>query len=292
MMSDDESTFLRAIAADPADDLPRLVYADWLEEHDQSARAEFIRVQIDVAKLERGPRAAMNRHVDVWKRQQDLLDGHLPELLGPLAGIWSRVPPLFERGFLKRVELDWGTFRHFAAELVKLVPVPEVAVTNIEYADFSDWRNLPSGAQSLVTASEMCMFLGVVGPPDPTDVGLAAWWRRFERLQVLDCSQAFNGDRDLEAVPWADLENLRDLDLSNCNLSDAGVVHLIDTGLPLRLERLILGGNPLGDQSAFELADRVGRSRVLKHLNLRYTQISSAGQAAITSAFGGRVDLF
>lgn len=40
--------FLEAIAATPADDLPRLVYADWLEENGKTdfdaATVEFIRV--------------------------------------------------------------------------------------------------------------------------------------------------------------------------------------------------------------------------------------------------------
>src|SRR4051812_5383520 len=35
---------LAAIAEAPDDDAPRLVYADWLEEHGDDARAEFIRV--------------------------------------------------------------------------------------------------------------------------------------------------------------------------------------------------------------------------------------------------------
>ncbi|VTU00639.1 Leucine-rich repeat-containing protein typical subtype OS=Herpetosiphon aurantiacus (strain ATCC 23779 / DSM 785) GN=Haur_4051 PE=4 SV=1: LRR_6 [Gemmataceae bacterium] len=34
----------RAVIADPADDTPRLVYADWLEEHDRGEEAEFIRL--------------------------------------------------------------------------------------------------------------------------------------------------------------------------------------------------------------------------------------------------------
>ena len=34
---------LRAILIDPADDLPRLIYSDWLEEHGQAERAQFIR---------------------------------------------------------------------------------------------------------------------------------------------------------------------------------------------------------------------------------------------------------
>ena len=38
--------FLAAVCAAPADDTPRLVYADWLDDHDHPDRAEFIRVQI------------------------------------------------------------------------------------------------------------------------------------------------------------------------------------------------------------------------------------------------------
>lgn len=39
----DERAFLRVILADPADSLPRLVYADWLEERDDP-RGEFLRL--------------------------------------------------------------------------------------------------------------------------------------------------------------------------------------------------------------------------------------------------------
>jgi uncharacterized protein (TIGR02996 family) len=41
----DEDALLAAILADPDDDTPRLVYADWLDEHGRHDRAEFIRLQ-------------------------------------------------------------------------------------------------------------------------------------------------------------------------------------------------------------------------------------------------------
>ena len=47
---DDEAALLNAIYADPNDDLVRLVYADWLDEHDRPERAEFIRAQIELAQ--------------------------------------------------------------------------------------------------------------------------------------------------------------------------------------------------------------------------------------------------
>jgi uncharacterized protein (TIGR02996 family) len=42
-----EAAFLQAIAANPQDDVHRLVYADWLEEHGDS-RGEFIRLRLKV----------------------------------------------------------------------------------------------------------------------------------------------------------------------------------------------------------------------------------------------------
>lgn len=43
--------FLRAIIAAPSDDLPRLAYADFLEESGEPERAEYIRVQCDLDAL-------------------------------------------------------------------------------------------------------------------------------------------------------------------------------------------------------------------------------------------------
>lgn len=48
-MADPHAPFLRAVIARPDDDLPRLVYADWLDEQGDSDRAEFIRLQCQLA---------------------------------------------------------------------------------------------------------------------------------------------------------------------------------------------------------------------------------------------------
>lgn len=55
-MSPQEQAFLSAICAEPADDSPRLVYADWLEERGlkgDAERAAFIRVQCELARIPR-----------------------------------------------------------------------------------------------------------------------------------------------------------------------------------------------------------------------------------------------
>jgi uncharacterized protein (TIGR02996 family) len=43
--------FMQEILANPDDDTPRLIYADWLEEHGEYAQSDFIRAQCELAKL-------------------------------------------------------------------------------------------------------------------------------------------------------------------------------------------------------------------------------------------------
>jgi uncharacterized protein (TIGR02996 family) len=51
----DTDALLAAILSDPADDTVRLAYADAIEEHGQHDRAEFIRCQIEIARIHGDP---------------------------------------------------------------------------------------------------------------------------------------------------------------------------------------------------------------------------------------------
>jgi len=53
--TDEELAFRRDICAAPKDDTVRLVYADWLDEHDQAERAEFVRVQVEIEATRKQP---------------------------------------------------------------------------------------------------------------------------------------------------------------------------------------------------------------------------------------------
>jgi uncharacterized protein (TIGR02996 family) len=46
-----EDAFIRAIQADPQEEAPRLIYADWLEEHDNFPAADYLRIETRLAKL-------------------------------------------------------------------------------------------------------------------------------------------------------------------------------------------------------------------------------------------------
>lgn len=69
----DRAAFISTILDNPADDTARLVFADWLEEHGEPERAEFIRCQIEAAtapgKSGPGKRAAalLKKHEKRWR---------------------------------------------------------------------------------------------------------------------------------------------------------------------------------------------------------------------------------
>jgi uncharacterized protein (TIGR02996 family) len=288
-----EDALLAAVAANPADDLPRLVYADWCDENDRPVRAEFIRLQIEIAKKETLPREVVNLFAHLWQRQQELLDAHADELLGPLAGVVQPLNYEFRRGFLDWVALTLRDFLNARDQLEPLVPVPEVRVSHAAFA-LDELASAPhAGLIAELNAARDDLYLGggFSGVITAELVAAAPALARLRRLFLANCNLGDDGVREL-FTPAA-FPALTDLDLTFNDVTDAGVIDLLNTGLPQRLKRLFLGGNPIGDQAAMELADRLGPVSTFEHLNLRYgTNLGRAGHAAILAAFGGRADLF
>lgn len=95
-----EADLLRAIRDNPDEDTPRLMYADCIEEDGDSARAEFIRVQIERARLpEHDParRALEDREHELLAEHECAWLGVAPDDTDELTE-WE-----FERGFLHEV---------------------------------------------------------------------------------------------------------------------------------------------------------------------------------------------
>jgi uncharacterized protein (TIGR02996 family) len=70
-MVSEADAFLAAIFAQPNDDTPRLVYADWLEEHEQASYAQFIRLSCQLVRTTLPPddRTRLRRErYELWKR--------------------------------------------------------------------------------------------------------------------------------------------------------------------------------------------------------------------------------
>lgn len=151
----DLAALLAAVRAHPHDDTPRLVYADWLEEYgDQPARAEFIRVQCELAsdpgrKECRCGACDEGNGVVCFVRQCErrLWDSHAKQWFGDIgeatnvmlhnhhecavhAGLGSRYDTVVRRGFVDEVRCDLAAFLRVAPALFAEHPVTEVRLTD------------------------------------------------------------------------------------------------------------------------------------------------------------------
>lgn len=286
-----EDALLSAIAAAPDEDTPRLAYADWLDEHDRPVRAEFLRAQIEIARKEHLPRAVLNRYVDLFKRNQDLIEFHRDELLGPLAALPAGAVREFRRGFAAEVSLVVGDFLAHAEVLAAARPLPKVTVSRAAGLLGEFVRSPHLGC---VTRLELYSEPPAGGFLWPGEADVIAGARRLTRLEVLDLEACGINDDRLDLVARCAFPALTDLDLSNNELTDYGVENLLATGWPRHLTRLVLGGNPIGDDGALDLAERwpAGDADKLTSLNLRFTNVGPRGQQALLARFGGRLDLF
>lgn len=92
----DEKALLAAIWEHPHEDTPRLMYADWLDEHNQAPRAEFIRAQCERARLD--PWADAARVEELLKREAVLWKPNVKGWKAPLPKKLQNAP--FRRGFV------------------------------------------------------------------------------------------------------------------------------------------------------------------------------------------------
>src|SRR5579871_2100557 len=107
---DMDEAFLQSIIENPDDDAPRLIYADWLEEHGEAARAEFIRIQVEIARLSQNHPPI--RVEIAWLSQNDQpIARREEELLCIYKHVWRGALPdwvidfWFRRGFVEGVRL-------------------------------------------------------------------------------------------------------------------------------------------------------------------------------------------
>ena len=106
--------FLADIIEHPDDDTPRLIYADWLEEHGDAARANFIRAQCHLARFCRDSNEPFESGLPAEQLREEhrhaflapLLEIGLPEGItryhyGEESGFTFR----FRRGFVEDIEV-------------------------------------------------------------------------------------------------------------------------------------------------------------------------------------------
>jgi uncharacterized protein (TIGR02996 family) len=160
---------LRAIIDNPADEVARLVFADWLDEHGEADRAEFIRVQVEAARapcghdraeaLRRQGGGAECRTCALRRREHDLLSEANAFLWGlgpaaraaslelPLATLWhldgrppaEKISTLFRKGFVEAVALPAQAWLEHGPALLRAAPLCAVRL-----CDKKPWQTASS----------------------------------------------------------------------------------------------------------------------------------------------------
>jgi uncharacterized protein (TIGR02996 family) len=261
--------FLRAILDDPDDDVVRLVFADWLDEHDDP-RGEFIRAQVQAAALPDGdPRRAelearanelLRRHHDQW--DQPLLDaagydpraGGLLGMLGTIARLfrapWPK-PPLYlrdyRRGFVEVIHIDMGKFVERAEALFEAAPIREVYFELVS-ARLTDLAALPQLARV-----RGLHFIHTQLREDALVELFAS--QHLTGLRTLDMPGNVLSEHALRLLGVATCaRRLTALNLCSCDVSERGALALAEAPALAALAELDLSFNSIGDAGVAALA--------------------------------------
>ena len=116
-MQHDELSFWRAIAEDPDNDFPRLVYADWLQEMGDP-KAEFVRLQCRIAELP----ADDPERMKLQAQENACMQANQSRWFLPLYRASDELRGTFHRGVIEEVSVKPSQFLQLADRIFQYVP--------------------------------------------------------------------------------------------------------------------------------------------------------------------------
>jgi uncharacterized protein (TIGR02996 family) len=149
-----KDAILAQIIDEPGDDLPRMVFADWCDDHGDPDRADFIRAQLRLAKMP----AWHPERLDLEERSLDLLAAHRAEWLAHLPPWARKMHPDFRRGFVGAVNTGPDQFERQADELASIMPLEAVRLIG------ADYRGQLGGVEALNRVRELNLTQMVLSP--------------------------------------------------------------------------------------------------------------------------------
>lgn len=259
-----------AVLAEPEADAPRLVYADWLEEHPRgpadAARATFIRLEIEAAGLpaESEARSRVQTAADKLFNQYG---GRWNDEL-PAWAEWPESTLIYRRGFPAELRTAFQTIVARNDHLFEQAPIRALGVgvgarpftVNVLGGLLSVGPDLRRIRALTVGPS---LDLGVTGEVARLAFHTAAGYESLKDLHRL--SFAGNGITDDTAALLAEAlagavfrDSLEELDLSDNVIRAVGAIRLSVAPTLPRLRRLVLTGNPLTDDGRLMLRNHFG----------------------------------
>jgi len=236
--------FFEDILEHPQDDAPRLLYAEWLEEHGDPL-GEFIRVQCRLARLPMNHLCVL----ELETRERELLAEYERDWVGDLGDMldwWT-----FRRGFVEEIGTSTDKFLANACSLFQRAPIQEVHLCGVRN------RIEPLAASAyLQRASYLDLSNNVV-----RDQGarLLAGSPYLAHVRGLNLSSSGIGDAGLKALAASShFPELRELYLDDNRFGTSGVRALAHSSLAEQLQVLHLRFNTIGADGAELLQRRLG----------------------------------
>jgi uncharacterized protein (TIGR02996 family) len=293
-----EDAFLHDILSAPDNDDLRLIFADWLEDHGNPDRAEFIRVQIELARLTPDdPLSAA-----LTEREADLLVDHGDRWRAPLRDL-GVTRAVFRRGFVEVIFLEEGPVAQLRA-LFAAAPIRELRIRSINAAGVAEVTRMPELGRLELLSVGSTRRIGLDGA---RALGECPHLANLTTLVISQGAIETEGVRAIVSSPH--LRSLTKLSFRCCDLTDESAALLAESALVPRLQSLDLGWNyfrPAGvrtilaspctrlerldlDDNTFngpEIARTVAEATHLRltRLNLGEARIGPEGMAALASA--------
>jgi uncharacterized protein (TIGR02996 family) len=268
----DQEALLRAIEASPDEDMPRLAYADWLDENATSdadrIRAEYIRIHCELARAEcYDPQwAALNR------RELEL---RLPARLA-WEGQISEPYWEFARGFPANMTFDASTFTNEVAKLARVMPFVQIRIARAK-----------SSVRELARCPEFAHVSGLLLASD-TKLGATGLAKLFSSPYLEQLNRLIFGGLDLGisaagALTRANMPNLRHFEFSGRLFNESCMGVLAIGGFLGRLRSFKCHSAQLSPTAIRSLAN--ARNLSLTELDLsRNPTISAEGMEVLATA--------
>jgi uncharacterized protein (TIGR02996 family) len=275
--------FLGAVRAAPDEDAPRLVFADWLDEHDRPEWAEFIRVQCELARMA----PADPRRPELTARQDWLINTHRDEWLAPFRGRSWKAGFTSRRGFVERLSLEQATGDppNTADDLRTLLDRPvcaAITAVRVTAGDIgSEMPNVLAAAPQLSALRRLELAYPNVGDEGLTELARSPHLGNLTVLRVeAGYTTYYNrpvhsaGVRVLAESPT--LTRLQELELKYNAIDADGACALAGSPNLFGLKRLILKGNRIGDRGLRALSGSP-RLRRISELDVSCNGIGDEG---------------
>ncbi len=268
-----EKQFLADIIEHPDEDVPRLIYADWLDDHADGLgnkekqkpfndKAEFIRAQVVLAsglELDGGVLTDERRQYFA-ARERELLGQYQDAWEEPLRALGATGVE-FSRGLPDGITISASDFLSHGKVLFAKAPIREAWLVGVTAEQITPLANSPH----MEKLTHLSLGFNRIGN---NGARLLANSPHLKNLTHLNLFGNVIGDEGVEALASSPhLKNLTHLNLFGNVIHDEGVEALANSPNLKNLVQLSLGLNSIGNNGALSLANSPYLKN-LTHLNL------------------------